>query len=89
MKLDNWVAYRILVLLLLLGIVSVLFLWTLSPTGSRSQTTFATGLSGVLVIFAMISYIFRVSKWDEGVSRGPLIAGCVALMIIFYVGLAA
>jgi len=88
MKLNDWVTYRILVLLLLFGLLSVVLLWTLNPTGSQSQTTFAIFLSIDLVVFAMISYIFRVSKWKEEVRRLPLLAGCVALLILLYIGLA-
>jgi membrane associated rhomboid family serine protease len=87
MKLNDWVTYRILVLLLLFGILSVALLWTLNPTSSQSQTTFAIFLSIDLVVFAMVSYIFRVSKWKEEVRRLPLLAGCVALLILLYIGL--
>ena len=88
MKLNDWVTYRILVLLLLFGLLSVVLLWTLNPTSSQSQTTFAIFLSIDLVVFAMVSYIFRVSKWKEEVRRLPLLAGCVALLILLYIGLA-
>jgi membrane associated rhomboid family serine protease len=89
MKLNDWVTYRILVLLLLFGLLSVVLLWTLNPTGSQSQTTFAIFLSIDLVVFAMVSYIFRVSKWKEEVRRLPLLAGSVALLILLYIGLTA
>jgi peptidoglycan/LPS O-acetylase OafA/YrhL len=87
MKLNDWLTYRIFALLLLFGLLSVIFLWTLNPVGSQSQTTFAIYLSLDLVAFAMVSYIFRVSKWGEEVRRLPLVAGCVALLILLYVGL--
>jgi len=89
MKLNDWLTYRIIVLLLLFGLLSVIYMWTLNPVSSRSQTTFAIYLSIDLVVFAMVSYIFRVSKWNEDVKRLPLIAGCVALLILLYVGLTA
>jgi len=89
MRLNDWVTRRILVLLLLFGILSVALLWTLNPTSSQSQTTFAIFLSIDLVVFAMVSYIFRVSKWGEEVRRLPLLAGCLALLILLYIGLTA
>jgi membrane associated rhomboid family serine protease len=89
MRLNDWVTRRILVLLLLFGILSVVLLWTLNPTGSQSQTTFAIFLSIDLVVFAMVSYIFRVSKWGEEVRRLPLLAGCLALLVLLYIGLTA
>jgi len=89
MRLNDWVTRRILVLLLLFGILSVVLLWTLNPTSSQSQTIFAIFLSIDLVVFAMVSYIFRVSKWGEEVRRLPLLAGCFALLILLYIGLTA
>jgi membrane associated rhomboid family serine protease len=88
MKLNDWVTRRVLVLLLLFGLLSVVLLWTLNPVSSQSQTTFAIFLSIDLVVFAMVSYIFRVSKWNEDVSRLPLLAGCTVLLILLYIGLA-
>ena len=87
MKSNDWLTGRIFVLLLLFGLLSVLFLWTLNPVSSQSQTTFAIYLSIDLVVFAMVSYIFRVSKWGEEVRRLPLVAGCVVLLILLYMGL--
>jgi membrane associated rhomboid family serine protease len=88
MKLNDWVTYRIFVLLLLFGLFSVVFLWTLNPTDSQSQATFAIFLSIDLVVFAMVSYIFRMSKWNEEVKRLPLVAGCLVLLVLLYIGLA-
>jgi len=88
-KLGDWVVSRIFALVILLALLSVVFLWTLSPIGSQSQTTFAIYLSIDLVAFAMASYIFRKSKWREGVGPWPIVAGCVALLVLLYVGLGA
>ena len=88
MRLGDWLTYRIFVLFLLFGLLSVIFLWTLNPVNSQSQTAFAIYLSIDLIIFAMVSYTFRVSKWGEEVKRLPLVAGCVTLLILLYVGLA-
>jgi membrane associated rhomboid family serine protease len=88
LKLGDWLTNRIFVLLLIFGLLSVIFLWTLNPVSSQSQTTFAIYLSIDLVVFVMVSYIFRMSKWGEDVRRLPLIAGCVALLVLLYVGIA-
>jgi len=88
-RLSDWTTSRIFALLILVGLLSVVFLWSLNPVGSQAQTTFAVYLSIDLVVFAMASYIFRVSKWKEGVGRLPLVAGCLALLVLFYVGLTA
>jgi len=87
-KLSDVVVLRSFALLILLGLVSVVCLWTLNPVESQAQTAFALLLSVDLVVFAMASYIYRVSKWKEGVSRLPLLVGCVILLILLIVGLA-
>lgn len=87
MKLSNAGAYRIFALLLLLGLLSVIFLWMVNPIASQGETIFAIYLSIDLVVFAMASYIFRKSKWKEEVGRWPLIGGCVMLLLLLYVGL--
>jgi len=89
LKLDEWTTNRIYALLLLFGLLSVVFLWTLNPLGSHSQTAFAIYLSIDLVVFAMVSYVFRVSKWNEEVKRLPLLAGIFAILVLLYVGLIA
>ena len=87
MRINDWTTSRVFVLLLVFALLSVIFLWTLNPVSSQSQTVFAIFLSIDLVVFAMVSYIFRVSKWEEDVRRLPLLAGCVTLLILLYVGL--
>jgi len=87
-RLRDAVALRIFTLLILLGLASVVYLWTLNPIQSQAETVFALLLSVDLVAFAMVSYIYRMSKWKEGVSRLPLLGGCVMLLILLFVGLA-
>jgi hypothetical protein len=87
MKLGDAAALRIFALLLLLGLVSVAFLWTLNPVGSRNETTFAMYLSVDLVVFAMTSYIYREIKWKEGVGGVPLIGGCLMLLLLLFIGM--
>ena len=86
-KIGDAAATRIFALLILLGIASVAFLWTLNPVGSQGQTTFAIYLSVDLVVFAMASYIYRVSKWNEEIGALPLFGGCLMLLLLLYVGL--
>ena len=86
-QLSAAASMRVFALLCLLGVVSVTFLWTLNPVNPQSQTVFAIYLSIDLVVFAMASYIFRVSKWDEGATRWPLIGGCLFLLVLLLVSL--
>lgn len=87
-ELSDTVAFTVFALLILLGLLSVIYLWTLNPVEPQAQTTFAIFLSVDLVVFAMASYIYRVSKWNERVGRLPLLGGCVMLLILLCVGLA-
>ena len=87
MKLSEAWTARIFALLLLLGLLSVIFLWMLNPVSSQGQTIFAIYLSIDLVVFAMASYIFRKSKWKEETGRLPLLAGCAILLLLLCVGL--
>ena len=81
------VAIRVVALFILLEIVSVSFLWTLNPVSGQGETTFALLLALDLVAFAMISYVYRVNKSGDGISRGPLIAGCCFALLLLVVGL--
>jgi hypothetical protein len=86
-RLGDAVAFRVFALLLLLGLVSVIFLWTLNPVSSQGQRTFAVYLSIDLVILGMASYIYRESKWKEGVGHAPLIGGCMMILLLLFTGL--
>jgi membrane associated rhomboid family serine protease len=86
-RLGDTAALRVFTLLLLLGLVSVVFLWTLNPVSSQGQTTFTVYLSIDLVVFAMASYIYRKSKWKEGAGRVPLLGGCLMLLLLLFAGL--
>ena len=86
-RLDDGAAFRVFALLLLLGIVSVTFLWTLNPVTSQGQTTFTVYLSIDLVVFAMASYIYRKSKWKEKAGRVPLLGGCLMLLLLLFTSL--
>jgi len=86
-RLSDVVVLRSFALLILLGLVSVVCLWTLNPSESQAQTAFALLLSVDLVVFAIASYVYRVSKWKEGVSKLPLLGGCIILLILLIVGL--
>ncbi len=81
------VSLRAVALLILLGAVSVYFLWTLDPLSSGSETPFALYLALDLTAFAMISYIYRVDRNGESIGRAPLIAGCTFALLLLFAGL--
>jgi len=78
---------RLTALLVLLGLISVVSLWTLNPVSGSGESVFALMLSLDMVVFAMISYIYRKSRSSEQVGRGPLIAGCCFALLLLFAGL--
>ena len=80
---------RIVALLIIASLASVATLWTLNPTGSTSETTFAVYLAVNLVSFAMISYVYRSTKSGDGIGRLPLIAGCAFISVLLFLGFLA
>jgi surface polysaccharide O-acyltransferase-like enzyme len=80
---------RIVLLLVIVALASVITLWTLNPTGSTSESTFAIYLAVDLVSFAMISYVYRGSKSGDGIGRLPLIAGCAFISVLLFLGFLA
>jgi len=80
-------AVRIVSLLLIVAAVSVFVLWSGSPTGSGSETTFALFLAVDIVAVAMISFVERSVSDQGGIGRAPMIAGCCFLLILVVAGI--
>ena len=76
-------AYRLILLLLLLQVSATLTLYTLDPTGSSSQAVFATLLGADLLAFALVSYLYRSEKTGTPFSRVWFLTGCAAFVILF------
>jgi hypothetical protein len=88
-EIAKQVSIRIAALSVLLGLVSVYYLWTLNPLSNQSETTFALFLALDLVAFAMISYIYRVDKRGDSIGRAALIVGCCFALLLLFAGLFA
>jgi hypothetical protein len=86
-KMVEQMNLRIVALLLLLGLLSVYFLWTLNSVSQTSEAIFALFLSIDLVSFSMISYLYRVDKRGDNASRGLLLAECCMLLLLLLAGL--
>jgi len=80
---------RIVALLIIAALASVGTLWTIDPTGSASESTFAVFLAVDLLCFAMISYVYRGTKSEDGIGWLPLLAGCVFISVLLFVGFLA
>jgi Kef-type K+ transport system membrane component KefB len=75
-------AYRLVVLLLLLQGTATVTLWTLNPTDPAGQDVFAILLGVDLLGFALISYLYRSDKTAAGFSRPWVLVGCAMFVIL-------
>ncbi|MDG6915122.1 MAG: hypothetical protein JRM86_02895 [Nitrososphaerota archaeon] len=87
-ELKEEVGLRIVALLVVVAAAAVAAIWTLDTKSSASQSVFAVYLAIDLVSFAMISYVYRETKGGDEISRLPLLAGCVLLVILVAAGFA-
>jgi len=75
-------AYRLVLLVLLLQGTATVTLWTLSPTDPAGQAVFATLLGIDLLGFALVSYLYRSEKAAAGFSRPWVLVGCAMFAIL-------
>jgi len=80
---------RVSFLLLVVALASVIALWTLNTTTASAQAVFAIYLAVDLVSFAMISYIYRLSKTGDPIRKVPMLAGFVFLLVLIAAGILA
>jgi len=73
---------RIVGLLVIVGFAASLALWTLDTSLASGESLFAVYLSIDLIAFAMISYVYRVTKTGDSIRRIPLLAGSVMLLLL-------
>jgi hypothetical protein len=85
---SEWMALRIVALLLVVSAVSVFGLWTLSTYSVNGESLFAVYLSIDLVSFAMMAHVYGVAKSGDDFRRVPLLAGCFMLVFLVVVALA-
>jgi hypothetical protein len=82
------IAVRIVGLLVVVGFASSAVLWTIDTSLSSGESLFAVYLSIDLIAFAMISYVYRVTKTGDSIGRIPLLAGSVLLLALLAAGFA-
>ncbi len=70
------------ILLLLMQAFSVVFLWSLDTFTQASEDLFAIFLSIDLLAFAMLSYIYRKQRTEEGVRGWVILGGCAAILVL-------
>jgi hypothetical protein len=73
-------------LLLIISAMSVVGLWTLDTSDVAGESVFAVYLSMNLISFAMIAYVYRVTKNGDNISRLAMIAGCAMLVVLIFAG---
>lgn len=87
-EVPDRVALQISGLLVILGFVSSFMLWTIDTASASGEALFALYMSMDLVSFAMISYVYRVSKRGDGISRIWMIVGFCLLLVLVSAGFA-
>jgi hypothetical protein len=68
--------------------VRIVVLWTIDTSLASGESLFAIYLSIDLIAFAMISYVYRVTKTGDSIGRIPLLAGCILLLLLLAAGFA-
>ncbi len=82
------VAVQIAALLVILGFVSSFVLWTIDTASASGEALFALYMSADLISFAMISYVYRVTKEGDGISRIWTFVGLFLLLVLIGAGFA-
>jgi len=85
-ELGETIGIRIVGLLLIVAASSVVGLWTLDTSVVSGESLFAVYLSMDLVCFAMIAYIYRVTKGGDDFGRLAMFAGCCMLLLLVFAG---
>jgi len=85
-ELSERVGIRIVGLLLVVAFASVVGLWTMDTSVVSGESLFAVYLSMDLVSFAMIAYIYRVTKGGDDFARLAVFAGCCMLLLLVFAG---
>jgi hypothetical protein len=86
---NDRIGLTVTFLLLVVALASVAALWTLDTTTASAEAIFAIYLAVDLVTFAMISYIYRLSKTGDPIRKVPMLAGCVLLLLLVAAGFLA
>jgi hypothetical protein len=82
------IAVRIVGLLVVVGFASSAVLWTIDTSLASGEQLFAVYLSIDLIAFAMISYVYRVTKTGDSIGRIPLLGGSILLLLLLAAGFA-
>lgn len=85
---DDRIGLRIVGLLVIVGFASSAILWTIDTSLASGERLFAVYLSIDLIAFAMVSYIYRVTKLGDTPGRIPLLVGSCLLVVLVLAGFA-
>lgn len=73
---------QVVTLLLVLQIVSVVYLWIVTFTGTLSAGKFAIFLAIDLLSFAIVVHVYTREKWAETVNPILVLMASVALIVL-------
>lgn len=85
---DDMLGVQVVTLLVIVAFASAFVLWTIDTSLSSGESVFAVYLSVDLIAFAMISYIYRVTKTGDPLRRIPLLVGSCVLIALVVAGFA-
>ena len=74
---------RVVALLLVLQVISTVYLWIGNAVGIVSDARFAVFLAVNLLSFSIVAYVYTRDKWGEVITRGWIIAGSLAMILLF------
>lgn len=85
---DEVLGVQVVTLLVVVAFASAFVLWTIDTSLSSGESVFAVYLSIDLIAFAMMSYIYRVTKAGDPLRRIPLLVGSCVLIALVVAGFA-
>ena len=78
---------RVVVLLILVQVLSVIYLWTITPVGTVGAGRFAIFLAVDLLSFTTVGYVFTHERWSEAVGRFWILAASAGLVVLLIASL--
>jgi hypothetical protein len=85
---DEALGVQVVTLLVVVGFASAFVLWTIDTSLASGESLFAIYLSIDLIAFAMMSYVYRVTKTGDPLRRIPLLVGSCLLLLLVVAGFA-
>jgi hypothetical protein len=83
-ELSERTAVRLIWLLVIVEVASSVLLWTIDTSSPSGESFFGLYLSLDLIAFAMMTYVYRVTKVGDAIGRLPVLVGCAMLVVLVF-----